>query len=176
YPDRDLAIAKSIDETTELPVYPLADEGGRIGWSFEVLANHRAQRHTEMEFAVPIDRSLECLDEVRSMIAGRFPDLSWPVEYRTLAGDDVWLSQAFDGDAATISIHQAADVSDVALFGACETIFRRYAGRPHWGKVHFFDGDDLAAVHPGWTAWWEVRDAIDPTGVFLNDTLRAWRP
>ncbi|HEY5664920.1 MAG TPA: D-arabinono-1,4-lactone oxidase [Ilumatobacter sp.] len=175
YPGRDVAVAKAIDETDAAPEYPLADEGGRIGWNYEVLPNHRPHLHTEIEVAVPLERSLDCLDELRHLIRSRFADLRWPIEYRTLAADDVWLSQAYERDVATISVHQGVDVSDVALFTACEAVFRRYDARAHWGKVHFSTGADLAAAHPRWADWWERRDVADPGGVFLNDALRAWR-
>jgi FAD/FMN-containing dehydrogenase len=176
YPRRDLAIAKAIDETDDPAVYPLGDEGRRVAWSHEVLPNHRPNLHTEMEIAVPVDRSLDCLDEIRTLVLDRFPDLRWPIEYRTIAADDVWLSQADGRDVATISVHQGVELDDEPLFRACETVFRRYDGRPHWGKVHYFDGRDLAGVHPAWTAWWRERDALDPAGTFLNAPLRAWRP
>jgi FAD/FMN-containing dehydrogenase len=176
YPGRDFAVAKAIDETDAPAVYPVGDEGSRTAWNYEVLPNHRPHLHTEMEFGVPFDRSLECLDEIRDLLTTQFPELVWPVEYRTLAADDVWLSQAYERDTATISVHQGIDVSDIPLFEACEAVFRRYGGRPHWGKVHFFDADDLAAAHPRWADWWERRDAVDPDGVFLNDVLSAWRP
>ena len=55
-------------------------------------------------------------------------------------------------------------------------IFRRYDGRPHWGKMHSFTADELAAAHPRWNDWWAARDAVDPAGVFLNDRLAGWRP
>ena len=55
-------------------------------------------------------------------------------------------------------------------------MFRTYDGRPHWGKVHYLDGDDLARIHPRWGDWWRRRDAVDPTGVFLNDALTRLRP
>ena len=176
YPPRDLAIVKAIDETDDPPEYPLAAEGARVGWNYEVLPNHRPRLHTEMEFAVPVERSLECLDEVRELIMRKWPDLEWPVEYRTLAADDVWLSQAYERDVATISVHQGIDVSDEPLFNACEEIFHRYDGRPHWGKMHSFTPDELAEAHPRWTDWWAARDAVDPAGVFLNDRLASWRP
>ncbi len=175
YPGRDFAVAKAIDETDEPAVYPVGNEGSRTAWNYEVLPNHRPHLHTEMEFGVPLDRSLDCLDEIRDLLTTQFPELVWPVEYRTLAADDVWLSQAYERDTATISVHQGRDVSDVPLFEACEAVFRRYDGRPHWGKVHFFDADDLAAAHPRWNDWWQRRDVVDPAGVFLNDVLSAWR-
>ncbi|MEZ5297500.1 MAG: D-arabinono-1,4-lactone oxidase [Ilumatobacteraceae bacterium] len=165
-----------IDETDEPAVYPLADEGARVGWNYEVLPNHRPRIHTEMEFAVPYDRSLDCLDEIRDLLTTEFTDVRMPVEYRTVAPDDVWLSPAYERDTATISVHRLIEFDDGPYFAACERIFRRYDGRPHWGKLHSYTADDLAAAHPRWHEWWSRRDAIDPTGTFLNATLRRWRP
>ena len=53
YPHNDMAVAKSTNDTTEAPVYPLAAEGSRRAWSYEVLSNHRPLLHTEMEYSVP---------------------------------------------------------------------------------------------------------------------------
>lgn len=176
YPQRDVAVAKAIDVTDTPARYPVADEGERTAWSYEVLPNHRPNLHTEMEFAVPVESSLECLDEIRSLLRSDFTDVRWPVEYRTIAADDVWLSQAYGGDVATISVHEGVDTDDTPYFAACEQVFRRYGGRPHWGKVHYLDQTDLRNAHPRWDDWWQHRDAVDPTGTFLNNRLASWRP
>lgn len=176
YPQSDRAFVKVIDRTDDPASYPLADEGARVGWNYEVLPNHRPRIHTEMEFAVPYERSLECLDEIRELVTSRFPEVKMPIEYRTVAADDVWLSPSYARDTATISVHRLIEFDDRPYFDACEQIFRRYDGRPHWGKMHAFTGDDLAAAHPRWTEWWSQRDTIDPTATFLNDTMRDWRP
>ena len=175
YPQSDRAFVKVIDETDEPPSYPLADEGSRVAWNYEVLPNHRPRLHTEMEFAVPYDRSLDCLDEIRELVTSRFGDVRMPIEYRTVAADDVWLSPAYERDTATISVHRLIEFDDRPYFDACEEIFRRYDGRPHWGKMHSHRGDELAALHPRWGEWWSQRDSIDPAGTFLNDSLLAWR-
>ncbi len=176
FPEHDRAAAKWIDETDEPPVYPIKAEGHRVGWSHEVLPSHRPDRHVEMEYAVPIDGSLDCMDEIRALVQSRFGDLTWPIEYRTLAADDVALSTADGRDVATISLHQGIGLPAEPLFRAAEEIFARYDGRPHWGKVHYLDGDELARRHPQWSQWWAARDALDPAGVFLNAELAAWRP
>lgn len=176
YPQDDRAVAKRIDETTADPVYPLADEGARVGWSYEVLPNHRPHRHTEMEYSVPAELGLDCLAALRTMIRRQFPELRWPVEYRTLAADDVWLSTAHQRETVTISVHQDIREDDEPYFRACEAIFLEFGGRPHWGKVHYLDGAALAARHPRWQAWWDARNGADPDGVFLNKFLRSLRP
>lgn len=176
YPQDDRATVKTINETEDAPVYPLAEEGSRCAWSHEVLPNHRPVPHTEMEYSVPAERGIACMTEIRDLLRNRFPDVAWPVEYRTLAADDVWLSTAYERDTVTISVHLGMDEDDEPYFRACEEIFRHHDGRPHWGKVHYLDGATLARIHPRWADWWRVRDAHDPAGTFLNPYLESLRP
>ena len=175
YPQTDQATCKSINETNAEPVYPLAEEGERCGWSYEVLPNHRPHKHTEMEYSVPAAAGPECMDDIRRLLAARFTDVAWPVEYRTLAADDVWLSTAYERPTVTISVHQDIREDDEPYFRACEEIFLAYEGRPHWGKVNYLSGQQLAERHPRWADWWRVRDSVDPQGTFLNDYLQSIR-
>ncbi|HKA15786.1 MAG TPA: D-arabinono-1,4-lactone oxidase [Myxococcota bacterium] len=170
------AACKALAETDAEPVYPLAKEGARRAWSYEVLANDRPDKHTEMEYSVPIERGAACFDAVRARIECDFPALRWPLEFRTLAADDLWLSTASGRATATISVHQGADLPDEPVFRACEEIFAAHGGRPHWGKVHYRSGAELAALYPRWADWWRARDRYDPEGRFLNPHLRSLRP
>lgn len=176
YPHDNRAFAKSLEETREAPRYPLGEEGTRCAWSYEVLPNHRPARHTEMEYSVPAEAGRACLEDLSQMIRRRFPDLRWPVEYRTLAADDVWLSTAYQRPTVTLSVHQDIREDEKPYFEACEAVFAAHGGRPHWGKVHYLDGRRLADLHPCWERWWAVRDNVDPGGLFLNAHLRALRP
>lgn len=175
-PGSERAACKTLAETDQPPVYPLAGEGKRLAWSDEVLANDRPLKHSEMEYSVPAASGPACLRAIRDLIARSFPELAWPLEYRTLAQDDVWLSTAFARPTVTISVHQGVDQPDEPLFRACEEIFRSFDGRPHWGKVHFLSGREMAEIHPRFADWWRVRDAFDPAGRFLNPHLAALRP
>ncbi|MFP6834664.1 MAG: D-arabinono-1,4-lactone oxidase [Pseudomonadales bacterium] len=175
YPHSDTATAKSTDETTDDPRYPLAEEGSRCAWSYEVLSNHRPHLHTEMEYSVPAESGPACMADIRTLIQDRFPEMRWPVEYRTLAADDVWLSTAYQRQTVTISVHQDINEDDEPYFRACEEIFLGYDGRPHWGKVHYLGAAQLVRAHPRWTDWWQVRDRVDPHGVFMNDYLDQLR-
>ena len=176
YPARDVAFVKTIDETDDDPEYPLGPEGERVGWNYEVLPNDRTWLHTEMEYSVPLERGPACLVALRELLADDFPELRWPIEYRTVAADDVWLSTAFGRATATISLHLPVDGDERPLYRAAERLFRSFDGRPHWGKVHFLGGTELAAIHPRWDDWWSVRDRLDPARTFLNDHLRSIRP
>jgi FAD/FMN-containing dehydrogenase len=175
YPQTDQTRGKSINLTTEPAVYPLGDEGHRCAWSYEVLPNHRPHKHTEMEYSVPAAQGPACMAAIRDLLTTRFKQIAWPVEYRTLAADDVWLSTAYGRDTVTISVHQDVNEDDEPYFRACEEIFLAHQGLPHWGKVHYLSGPQLTAGHTRWVDWWRVRDDVDPHGTFLNDYMQHLR-
>lgn len=175
-PDSDVCVEKIIDETDDDPEYPIAGEGGRVGWNYEVLPSHRDWRHTEMEYSMPLEAGPQCMAAIRALLMRDFSEMPWPVEYRTLAADDVWLSTAYMRDTVTISLHQVVEEDEEPMFRAAEEIFQSFDGRPHWGKLNYLSGSDLASIHDRWTDWWEVRDSYDPDGVFLNDYLMSIRP
>jgi L-gulonolactone oxidase len=58
-------------------------------------------------------------------------------------------------------------------FDACEDIFKRYEGRPHWGKRHSRTSRDLATVYPEFGRFQDLRKRLDPGGKFLNAHLRG---
>ena len=176
YPESDRCIAKTLDVTEAEPAYPLGAEGERVAWSYEVLPNHRPHRHTEMEYSIAAEDGPECFGAIRHLLQTRFEDVRWPVEYRTVAADDLWLSMAHGRETVTISVHQDVREDEEPYFRACEAIFRRYAGRPHWGKVHYLQADDFERLYPRWRDWWRVRDSFDPAGTFVNAHLEALRP
>lgn len=176
YPQTDLAVVKTINHTDDEAEYPLAEEGSRLAWSYEVLPNHRPHFHTEMEYSVPEISGLDCFAAIRDLLKEDFPDVAWPVEYRTVAEDDVWLSMAFERATVTISVHQDVRENETAYYKACEEIFLSYGGRPHWGKVNYLDASQMAQIHPRWQQWWQVRDSYDPDDVFLNQYLKDLRP
>jgi len=175
-PGGERAACKALAETDAEPVYPLASEGARCAWSYEVLANERNDKHTEMEYSVPVARGPACFAALRARIARDFPELHWPLEYRTLAADDLWLSTASGRATATISVHQGVELPDAPLFRACEEIFAAHDGRPHWGKVHYRSGKELEGLYPRWRDWWRARDRYDPQELFLNPYLSSLRP
>ena len=175
YPGQDRAICKSIDITEEPGRYPLGDEGQRLAWGFEVLPNQRLDPHTEMEYSIPTEHGPSCVAEIKNLLSSNYPDVLWPIEYRTVAADNVWLSPARGRATVTVSIHEDVERDETAYYNDAETVFRAHGGRPHWGKVHYLSGEDLAADYDHWQDWWRVRNEVDPNGVLLNDALRKLR-
>jgi FAD/FMN-containing dehydrogenase len=73
---------------------------------------------------------------------------------------------------ASISVHQYHKQEYHTLFNAVEPIMQRYAGRPHWGKLHTMDATSLSKVWPHFDRFRELRRELDPEGRLLNAHLR----
>jgi FAD-linked oxidoreductase len=142
-------------------------------WSYEIFPSPRTVRFNEMEYAVPREKGPECLKEIVATIRAQKINTGFPIEYRTVAADDVWLSPFYERDSATIAVHQYHRVDTTKLFTACEAIFRRYEGRPHWGKRHTPTADELEVLYPKFNEFRALRRRLDPDGKFLNPYLRA---
>ena len=83
---------------------------------------------------MPAEHGPACMRDIKTLLDNTFSEVRWPVEYRTLAADDVWLSTAYEQPTVTISVHQAVDEPDEPYYRACEEIFLKYGGKPHWGR------------------------------------------
>ncbi len=141
--------------------------------SYRILSNVRNNRFNEMEYAVPREVGAECVREVLATIAKREIDVVFPLEYRYVKGDDLWLSMDEGGDRAAISVHRAASEDYRPLFDAVEPVFRKHGGRPHWGKVHSLSHRELAKLYPKFEDFRAIRARLDPAGRMLNDHLRV---
>lgn len=134
YPQSDQANAKVINKTTDAPNYPLGEEGTRQGWSCEVLPNHRPDKHTEMEYSIPFENGPACMRDIQALLTNTFKEVRWPVKYRTLAADDVWLSTAYERPTVTISVHQDVREDETAYYRlakkySCPTAVFHIGGR-----------------------------------------------
>lgn len=184
YPREDLAFTKTLNPTDRPVTPPVVEEppataGGlsssdreRVDYSYRIFPTVRENRFNEMEYSVPAEHGVECFLEVRDLMQRKHPDVTWPIEYRTQAADDIPISAASERATVAISIHQAADLPHAAFFADAEVIFRRHQGRPHWAKMHSLAYRDLAPLYPHWDEFQGVRSRLDPAGRFLNEHLR----
>lgn len=183
-PSEDVCAMKTLNPTTveqiDTPYRPTVtgrltryvhDE--RIDRNYRIFPSERNLRFNETEFAVPAADGPDSLREIRDLMQHRYPAVLWPLEYRTLAADDIPLSPAYGRATVTISVHQAAELLYRPFFNDVEAIFRNHKGRPHWGKIHTHTARDLAALYPAWAAFQQVRAQVDPRGLFLNEHLQT---
>ena len=146
---------------------------GKARWSHELFPSPRTVRFNEMEYAVPYAQGPDCIRETVDTIRKEKINTGFPIEYRSVAADDVWLSPFYQRPSATIAVHQYRKVDTTKLFTACEDIFRRYEGRPHWGKRHTRTALEVESLFPQYGAFRALRRELDPQGKFLNPHLAA---
>ena len=142
-------------------------------YSHRLFTTPRLVRFQEMEYNIPAQHLPDVLNEIRQCIDQQQFRVHFPVECRFVRGDDIWLSPAYQRDSAYVAVHMYRGMPYRAYFQYIEAIFRRYDGRPHWGKMHTRTAEELAALYPHWQDFRRVRATLDPAGLFLNSYLRA---
>lgn len=147
-------------------------ESKRNTWSHRVYATSRLVRFTEMEYNIPDAAFEECILEVKKKIEDTRYDLHFPIECRFVKGDDIWMSPAYERDSAYIAVHMYKGMPYKKYLSDMEAIFKKYDGRPHWGKLHYQTADSLRAIYPKWDDFHAIRKEMDPNGMFLNQHLR----
>jgi FAD-linked oxidoreductase len=148
------------------------DPQERIGRSYRILGNVRSTRFNEMEYTVPAEHGPACLSEILATIRRDDIDVIFPLEYRYVQADDVWLSPFYQRPGCAISCHNFHDRDYKKYFAAIEPIFWKYQGRPHPGKLHTLEAKQLAQLYPRWDDFQRIRRELDPQGRLLNDHLQ----
>ena len=163
---------KSLNPTEAEPDDLPGVEGERIDHSDRIFPSVRSIKFNEIEFAVPESRGPDCFRELRALMRGKHKDIRWPLEYRTVAADDITISTNYRRDTVAISAHQSNLLDQREFFADVEAVFRNHEGRPHWGKLHTHTAKELSELYPMWDTFQEVRERLDPRGLFMNDFLR----
>jgi L-gulono-1,4-lactone dehydrogenase len=147
---------------------------GRLDYvdrSDRVFTSPRTVRFYEMEYAIPRAALAEALGRIRKLVDEIGMRISFPVEVRAVAPDDIPLSTAYGRETGYIAVHVYRGTPYDAYFSGVERIMDGYGGRPHWGKMHFQRSETLAPRYPRWEDFQKVRARLDPEGRFTNPYL-----
>ncbi len=142
-----------------------------IGPAWRLLSTDRPKRFNEMEYHLPRDALRPCLEKVIAAVE-RHDEVYFPIETRFVNADKAWLSPFHDRASASIAVHMGHTQNHSFFFSEIEPIFRRFDGRPHWGKLHSLGAGDFETLYSRWRDFEAVRRTHDPTGRFLNPHLR----
>jgi FAD/FMN-containing dehydrogenase len=126
----------------------------------------------EMEYELPAENGIACLEEVLATIRRAKVNVFYPLEFRFVKQDDCWMSPFYKQDSASISLHQYTKQDHWELFKVAEPVFRKYGGRPHWGKIHSLSHAELCELYPKWDEFHALRRELDPNGKFMNVYLK----
>jgi len=175
----------------------LAGASRRVDRSDRIFASPRLVRFTEMEYALPRERTVEAVRRVLELVEGGPLDgrpggrglrrgqprsaggrprggsrapfaVPFPIEVRTVAADDALLSTAAGRDSGYVAVHMFEGMAWEPYFRAVEAVMDELGGRPHWGKRHFQTAATLRERYPEWERFQEARRRLDPEGRFAN--------
>lgn len=142
-----------------------------IDASHRVFATERSVRFREMEYALPAQNVRPAFDALRTLVDARGWKISFPVEVRFAASDDLWLSTAYGRESGYIAVHRYWRDDPTEYFSEVEQIMSSFGGRPHWGKMHTLDAAALRERYPRFDDFIALRDRLDPTRMFQNRYL-----
>jgi FAD-linked oxidoreductase len=162
-------VTKSVARLSGEAISPVQE----VDFSHRLFATPRMVRFQEMEYSLPAEQFTSALTEIKSCIEKNRFNVHFPIECRFVRADDIWLSPAYQRDSAYIAVHMYRGMPYREYFEHVEAIFRRYRGRPHWGKMHTRTAAELAELYPRWEDFRRIRRSLDPDGLFLNDYLRS---
>nr|WP_245907395.1 D-arabinono-1,4-lactone oxidase [Leucobacter massiliensis] len=139
--------------------------------SHRVYITRRRVRFDETEYGVPLEAVPEAVRELRTMIERRGYRVSFPIEVRTAAADELLLSTAHGRDSGYIAVHRYWRDADRSYQREAEAILAAHDGRPHWGKSHTLGAGELRRRYPAFDRFAEIRDRLDPERIFANPYL-----
>lgn len=139
--------------------------------STSVFTTQRSVRFREQEYALPRAAVPQALRDIRALIASRGWKVSFPIEVRVAAPDNLWLSTAYGRESGYVAVHRYWREDPTEYFGAIEKIMRNFGGRPHWGKMHTLNSTVLGDLYPHHADFVALRDRLDPDRVFANPYL-----
>ncbi len=151
---------------------PMESAFEKIAYSSEVYPIEYVPNFIELEYAVPVEHGNEAVRAVRELMLTKHTNCIYPIEYRFTAADPAWMSPFHHQDSITLSVSGGPGIDYWAFLNDTDQILRRYNSRPHWGKMHFLDTQDVINLYPRADDFRTLRRELDPKGRFLNDHIR----
>lgn len=136
--------------------------------SDRVFTSPRFVHFYEMEYSIPRAAARRALTELQAFVAEAGLLLSFPVEVRFTAADDIPLSTGTGEPRCYIAVHVYQGMPYEQYFRGVEAIMDGLGGRPHWGKLHYQTAATLAPRYPEWNRFQALRDRLDPDRRFAN--------
>lgn len=152
-------------------ILPSTGTSTRIDESHRIFTSPRLVRFRESEWAVPRERAADALRTVMDIVREGGHMVSFPVEFRFGAADDIPMSLSYGRDTAYVAVHMYRGVPFDSYFSEVFAAMKDLGGRPHWGKIHDLRRDELRPRYPRFDDFVAARDRLDPEGTFSNAYL-----
>lgn len=151
----------------------------RVPVSESVRESHRGYttprllRYQQTEYSIPIERLPMVMRQIDRLISALRFRVHFPLHVTFVKADTLWLSPCYQRDSACIAVHMYRGMPYDDYFAAVTDIFDRNDGRPHWGKLHEKGAHELRSLYPRFDDFRQLRQDMDPRGLFLNPHVAA---
>jgi FAD/FMN-containing dehydrogenase len=149
----------------------------RIGNCFEILVHDETVPMVVSEYGLPVfDNShKKALKEFRDTLERSDQKIHFPVDLRYTAAESSWLSPSYNQDTFYIGMcvreYRKKEVHPcMQLFF---DVMKKYNACPNWGKLSDLSKTALEKLYPAMNDFRELRNSIDPNGVFQNEFIRS---
>jgi alditol oxidase len=163
-----------------LPAEPCTEQGGRVGPWHERLAHFRlgftpsAGEELQSEYFVPRRHAADALLALKATQHNIAPHLLVS-EIRTMAADELWLSQAYRQDCVGIHFTWKRDWPTVStVLPMIEAQLAPFAPRPHWGKLFTLAPESVRGRYEKLADFQKLARRLDPAGKFANRYLQRY--
>jgi FAD-linked oxidoreductase len=167
----DTCYVKLYEEAGDEPADDAAPNR-RVDRSYRIYPAEFEPNFHELEYFVPLERGREAVEAMRELMLASQPDAVFPMEVRTTAADDAYLSSNYRMATTVISVSGQPGHDYWPYLRAVDRLLGEFGARVHWGKLHFLTPGQLAERYPESARFIAIRREFDPDGVFLNDHLR----
>jgi L-gulonolactone oxidase len=149
----------------------LTGSGSVTDLAHRVLVARPVVRWEESEWALPREALADAVRELLTAISERELDVGFPLEVRVGPSESGWLHPAYGRATGWVAVHTATGTDPGPLFELTAEVLGAHGGRPHWGKLHPWTAERIAAAYPKLPDFLAVRDRYDPERVFTNPYL-----
>src|SRR5262245_30639076 len=178
--DLDVPTGMQVPDTCYVKIYDVADDdvpdseepGRRVGPAFRIYPAFFPANFHELEYFVPYERAREALAAMRELMLASLPLSVFPMEVRTVAREEAWLSHSYRRDSLVISVSGQPGTDYDPYLRAVHALLGQFEARVHFGKLHFLTRNELLERYPRAEEFIVLRRELDPDGKFLNDHLR----
>ncbi|MEU8708335.1 FAD-binding protein [Streptomyces sp. NPDC048565] len=123
----------------------------------------------QSEYFLPRAAAPAAFDALRG-IGGLLGPVLHVAEVRTVRGDDLWLSPAYERDSVAFHFTWVKDAPRVLpVIAAVEELLAPLGARPHWAKLTAMTGADIRSCYRRASDFAELLAKSDPDGKFAND-------
>jgi FAD/FMN-containing dehydrogenase len=125
----------------------------------------------ELEYMVPYEHGKEAFLALRKLVLTKYPEQLYPIEVRSVASDDAYLSPFYRRRSISLSIcgHEHKDYANF-LADVAATL-DDFDARPHWGKIHYMSRDRIQRLFPMLNDFEVIRRQLDSRNTFLSPYL-----